>query len=332
MSTRTSRVATLVAFIGSIVLIAGASWLFFNRQYIQDWIVVQGYAPSAEITLINQRTQLTDKGRFVFYATRPTIEGKDAFNKACPRQETGSPILGCYTTSDRIFIYNLTNKQLDGMEEVTAVHEMLHAIWARTSDADREKLTTELKSAYDTLNDPALKKRMEYYERTEPGEFVNELHSILGTEVASLGRTLESYYSQFFNRATVLALHTQYQSLYNSLYSRADSLFASMQTLSDSIQTRSKTYDATVAQVSADIGSFNARAKSGGFSSQAQFNAERSALIRRTQALEAERQSLNADIVTYNGYYTEYQTIAKQIDGLNDTIDSFKEIEQSPSV
>lgn len=331
-NTKTNRVGAIVAFIISGLFIAAATWLFLNRQYAMDQFSVWTYEPSSAVASIGDRVELTDKGRFIFYATKPELESQEAFNKECPRQETGSPILGCYTTNDRIYVYNLTNEQLEGMEEVTAAHEMLHAVWYRTSASDRAKLTAQLQSAYEKLDDADLKTRMDYYQRTEPGEFANELHSILGSEVGQLGEPLESYYAQFFNRAAVLKLHDQYSSVYTALYERADTLYADMQALATSIETQSDAYDAAATQLTADISSFNSRAQSGAFTSQAQFNNERNALIRRTKALEAQRTEINSNIATYNEYYSEYQDIAKQIEVLNSSIDSFKQIDEAPSV
>lgn len=331
-NTKTSRTGAVIAFLVSALFVAAAIWLFFNRQYAMDQVSVWAYQPSSAVASMTEKVEFTDKGKFIFYATKPELESQDAFNKVCPRQETGSPILGCYTTDDRIYVYNLTNEQLQGMEEVTAAHEMLHAVWYRMSAGEKEKLTAELQAAYEKLDDSELKTRMEYYQRTEPGEFANELHSILGSEKASLGEPLESYYGQFFNRAAVLKLHNQYSSVYKALYDRADTLYATMQTLATTIETKSTAYDAAVKQLSADISSFNARAQNGSFTSQSQFNSERNALIRRTNALDAQRSAINDDIATYNGYYNEYQDISKQIEGLNNSIDSFNQIEEAPSV
>lgn len=331
-STKTSRTGSIIAFSLSAVFVALAGWVFLNRQFVLDQASIWSYTPSADVEAIENRVGFTDKGKFVFYATQPAVEKQSDFNKECPRQETASPILGCYTNNDRIYIYDLTNQQLDGMEEVTAAHEMLHAAWYRTNSAEREKLTAELRDAYAKIDNSELKDRMNYYERTEPGEFVNELHSILGTEVSSLGEPLESYYSQFFNRASVLKLHQQYSGVYTQLYTRADELYAKMQSLSTTIQSRSSAYDTAVAQLSADINSFNDRANNGSFRSQSQFNAERNELVRRTNTLDTERSAINTDIDTYNTYYNEYQTISRQIEVLNDSVDSFKQIDQAPSV
>ena len=329
---KTSRIGSIIAFSLSAIFIALAGWLFLNRQAALDQVAVWAYTPTANIQTIEERVDFTQKGNFILYATHPSVESPDGFNNKCPRQETASPILGCYTADDRVYIYDITNEQLDGMEEVTAVHEMLHAVWARTSEADRKELEVNLKAAYEKRGDDELKERMAYYERTEPGELVNELHSILGTEVESLGEPLESYYGELFNRESVLKLHQKYNAVYKQLYERSDVLYREMQVLGKEIQSRSSQYDADVRQLSADINSFNARANNGTFQSQAQFNAERNELIRRSNALDAERDAINGMINTYNEYYEEYQAISKQIEVLNDSVDSFKQIEQAPSV
>ncbi len=331
-NTRTNRTGSIVAFILSGLLLAIASALFLNRQAVLDRLTVWSFEPSSAVASIEKNVNFTDKGKFIFYATKPSLEKQDDFNKKCPRQEAGNPILGCYTATDQIYIYDLTNEQLAGMEEVTAAHEMLHAAWFRTSKEDQEKLKIELEAAYEKLNDDELTKRMAYYQRTEPGEYINELHSILGTEIASLGEPLESYYAQFFDRATVLKLHGQYNDLYKTLYTRADDLYAKLESLSSSIQTRMKEYEAAVNQYSADVDSFNNRADNGGFTTMNQFYNERASLIARSNTLESARQSINTDINTYNAYYAEYEDIAKQIEILNKSIDSFNQIDEAPSV
>lgn len=331
-NTRTSRVGSIIAFTLSGLFIVLAGWIFLNRQFALDQLAVWSYEPTAAVTTINERVQFTDKGTFIFYATKPLVAAQADFNEKCPRQEAGSPILGCYTNEDRIYIYDLTNEQLNGIEEVTAAHEMLHAVWYRTSNEEREKLSGELRKAYEKLDNKELDQRMQYYERTEPGELANELHSILGTEVASLGEPLESYYAQFFDRAAVLKLHGQYNDLYTSLNERADTLYASMESLGASIQSQSTAYDTAVNQYGADVSAFNARANGGGFATQSQFIQERAQLVARSDALDTQRQQINNDIATYNNYYNEYQKIADQIEVLNSSLDSFKQLEQAPSV
>ncbi len=331
-STKTNRTGAIVSFILSGLFIVTAWWVFTNRQHLLDQMTIWSYEPSSSVSTISDRVAFTDKGKFAFYATRPEVSSQASFNTQCPRQEVGSPILGCYTGEDRIYIYDITNEELDGMEEVTAAHEMLHAVWVRTSEGDKKSLEKQLREAYSSIDDAELKERMDYYERTEPGEFINELHSILGTEITELSNELDAYYAQYFDRDKVLALHQQYDSHYKALYARANELYPIMEALSASIETRSNAYDATAASLSADITAFNARAESGDFSSMSQFYSQRAVLVSRSNALEAERVAINNDIAKYDEYYKEYQEISSQIEVLNDSMDSYNKIDAGPSV
>lgn len=330
---KTSRVRSFIAFVLSVLVIGAAIWLFTNRQYAIDQVTVWGYQPTASIEALDEKVQFTDKGLFTFYATKPVVADSQEFNSKCPRQEAGSPILGCYTPDDRIYVFDVTNAQLEGMKEVTAAHEMLHAVWMRTSESEKARLSTLLEAAYEQQANSELRERMEYYKRNEPSAITNELHSILGTEVANLGTELESYYSQFFtNRQLVLDLHSNYDTVYKDLNSRAQTLSQQMEQLSSSIQSKSSQYETDVRQLSSDISAFNRRANSGDFDTITQFNRERAALVSRSTQLESERATINNDISSYDTLYKEYQTISSQIETLNNSVDSFKTLDETPTL
>lgn len=333
LTSKTNKVWTGVAFALAILTVGFAIWLFLNRQLALDQVTVWSYEPSASIQTIDEKVQFTNKGKFIFYATKPAVTSSQEFNSECPRQEQGNPILGCYTSEDRIYVFDVTDQELDGIKEVTAAHEMLHAAWTRMGDSEKERVGVLLQAAYEKNADTELRNRMEYYQRTEPDNITNELHSILGTEINNLGSELDTYYAQFFqDRQVILALHAQYNAVYTELTNRADELYAAMDTLSKSIQTQTTSYEVAAAQLSADISAFNSRANNGGFTSVSQFNSARAALLVRSNQLESERQAINDDIASYNGMYEEYQTIASQIEKLNNSIDSFKTLEETPTV
>ncbi len=330
------RLSLKRTFIGggvSIIILAAAGLLLVNQQYVKDQIIVWSYKPTSQIKSIESRIDLTDKGQFNFYATQPETDGSDKFNTDCPRQEIGNPILGCYA-GGRIYVYDVTNAQLDGIEEVTAAHEMLHAVWERTSSTDQDRIGKLLQAEYAKLSDNKdLSDRMSYYQRTEPGQFVNELHSILGSEIGTLSPELETYYKQFFNdRQKIFDLHTKYNAVFQNLKAESNSLYADLTTLGASIESRTSQYTADSKQLSANIEAFNAKANNGDFSSISQFSSQRAALLARTNALDAERASISADIDTYNAKYARYQTVSTQIEALNKSIDSKKDLQPAPSV
>jgi hypothetical protein len=334
MSTsKTSRTWSIIAFCLSVSVIALAGWLFLNRQLALDQLSVWSYEPSSSIKALDEKVQFTNKGLFTFYATKPIVADASEFNGKCPRQEAGSPILGCYTTEDRIYVFNVNNEKLEGMKEVTAAHEMLHAVWERMSTDEQKRIGTLLTAAYEKNANEALRERMAYYRRNEPDALTNELHSILGTEVSNLGSELEDYYAKYFkDRQAILAMHAKYDAVYTSLNNQAEQLYADMQSLSKSIEERSENYSNDVNQLSASITSFNQRANSGSFNSAAEFNSERAALVRRSNQLEADRTAINNDITKYEGMYSQYQALASQIEVLNDSVDSFKSLDETPQV
>jgi len=325
---------TITGAVISIVILVAAGLLYMNRQYAIDQVVVWGYTPTASIKTIEDRIDLTGKGQFYFYATQPEVANADQFNKDCPRQEVGNPILGCYSAG-RIYIYDIDNAQLDGIEEVTSAHEMLHSAWDRMSPEDQEKIGTLLKTEYlkRSQNDTDFVERIQYYQRTEPGEFLNELHSILGTENSTLDPELETYYKKYFNdRQKIVALHQKYDSVFKNVKKQSETLYNELTALGKTIDTRTNKYNDDVKELSVDIEAFNTRANNGGFASINQFNNERAALVARSNQLDADRAAISTDIDTYNTKYTEYETLSSQIEVLNKSIDSFNQLQPTPSV
>jgi hypothetical protein len=317
----------------SVLLLCAAAFLLLNQQFVKDQISVWAYTPDTAVQSVEKRIDFTPKGQFYFYATQPAVEDADAFNAHCERQEVGNPILGCYN-SGRIYVYNVTNAELDGIEEVTAAHETLHAAWERMGAEEQKRIGALLDDAYQKLQgDTDLTARMQYYQRTEPGQFENELHSILGTEQASLSPALEEYYKHYFNdRQKIVGLHEKYNSVFVGLRAQADGLYKTLTSLRESIDTRTAQYNADISQLSKDIEAFNTRANGGDFTSLSKFNAERARLVARSNQIEADRTSIGTDIDTYNAKYAQYQQVSSQIETLNKSIDSIKDLQPAPSV
>ncbi len=313
--------------LGSILIVAVAAllayWLVGHRQQVLDQVFLWNYHPTADVAAIAQRTTMTDPARTIFYASHPELDDATAFNKACGKSEQGSAVLGCYTGL-KIYIYNVTDTQLDGIHEVTAAHEMLHAVYARMSASEKQSVDALLENEYTTLSkDPAFADRMALYARTEPGERDNELHSIIGTEVASISPELEKHYAQYFSdRQAVVKLHDAYASVFTKLQNEAAQLSAQMEQLQADIKSRSDDYEIASTQLNTDITTFNQRASSGQFDSSAQFSTERSALVTRVRQLAAERSAINNLIVEYNDLVKQSNAIATQTEQLNQSINS----------
>lgn len=295
-----------------------------NRQHIADSISFWQYQPSAAVQQISNKANLSDAGTFAFYASQPVITTGDDFNKECNKQEQHTAILGCYV-NNRIYLYDVTDTRLDGIKEVTAAHEMLHAIYQRLSAAEKDSVNKLLEAEYEKLkNDPAYTERMAYYERAEPGQRDNELHSIVGTEIASLDPALEAHYKKYFNdRSKVVSLYKAYNKAFTELEDKRKQLSAQLDALNTRIETMANDYDSSIRQLSADIALFNKKADTtGAFTSQAQFNSERQSLVNRSNALSAQRDQINTLIRQFNTLKDEYNETVTQSNDLYKSIDS----------
>lgn len=323
MSATNRKTVTFTVSLGvTLALLLVAGWVFTHRQYIVDQLAVWNFTPSASVSALSSDLELTSDGNFYLMASRPIIQQADDFNRSCPQQEVNNPILGCYS-EQRIYIYDVQNEKLNGIQQVTAAHEMLHAVWERMDAGEQKKVTALLDSVYQSLPDQDLKNRMDYYQRTEPGEFYNELHSIIGTEISSISPDLEAYYRNYFNdRQAIVAFHSNYSSVFQGLEDESNRLYQRLTELDTQITAERNQYDQSLTSLSSDISSFNARANSGSFSSNAAFYSERSALVARSNQLEVQRSTLNTLIEEYNQTYQQYKAIASQIQQLSTSIDS----------
>jgi len=323
---RSSKKSTIF----SIVLLVVAAIAILNRQYIYDQIQVYAYTPSAEVQSIVNKSALSDTGKFYLYASNVSVDSASEFNTNCQRQETGNAILGCYSNRN-IYIYDVSNSTLDGIKEVTAVHEMLHAAWDRLSQSDKDRISIMLESAYDSNRNKDLVERMDYYSRNEAGQRSNELHSIVGTEMTNIGGDLEKYYSKYFtDRTQVVKLFKKYNSVFEQLSKQSDTLYKDLIDLSSKVSLQSKLYEQNVKTLSADIKQFNTDADSGNFTSIYQFNVRRNELVARSSQIEADRASINNMIDEYQVKYTQYQNLSFQNQTLNNSIDSH--VEPAPSL
>jgi len=303
--------------------VASAYLLVINRQAVLDQLSVWQYQPSGEIVAFAERTGMNSTGEFYFYTTHPSLLEATEFNKECDRKEESAAILGCYN-GQYIYIYNVPNKDVDGIREVTAAHEMLHAAYDRMNDDEKQKINALLEAEYVKLqSNKEFAERMAFYARTEPGERDNELHSVIGTEVADIDSTLEDHYKRYFSdRNKVVELHQKYASVFSGLQTQADTLSAQLTQLGDEIEAESIAYNKAITAFNQDVSSFERRAKNNEFSSQAELDQERNALLARADQLDASRESVNAKVTRYNALRDQLMTIASQSEALNRSIDS----------
>ncbi|MCC3411237.1 MAG: hypothetical protein JGK24_03310 [Microcoleus sp. PH2017_29_MFU_D_A] len=223
-----------------IVLVVAISRIVLNSQ-LDEWIGVA--PPSAAIERLATATTMTREAQQIFYRQTPTIEPKQTFFKICQTKEKVKDtliIFGCYFTngkSGKIAIQSVTDDRFQGVMEVTAAHEMLHAAYTRLSPSDRDKLTPQLKQAALQIKNDRLSSILKQYQQKDIALYVNELHSYLGTELGYLGDVeLEQYYQRYFrDRQQVVKLADLSQEIVRKLDEKSQQLKPEIETLEASL-------------------------------------------------------------------------------------------------
>lgn len=205
----------LVGLVVWLALLGGLAWGVLNHQILIDRWHIQNFTPSERVAELAATTTMNDYGRNLFYASQPELAGKDTFSRFCRGGGTGEAtiVLGCYALQ-RIYIFDVTDARLDGVEEVTAAHEMLHAAYERMSSYEKRQLDNLLEPQTKQLHDQRIIDLINLYKREEPDQLYNEIHSILGTESRELSPELEVYYQKYFtDRKKVVAFSEQYEAV-----------------------------------------------------------------------------------------------------------------------
>lgn len=169
---------------------------------------------------------LTKIGTILFYQSSPDIVNKQTLQQACAKSTDEGQLLGCF--NGKILILRLDQPEITPEMNVTAAHELMHAVWAHLPDKERKDLGTEIAAEAKRINDPELTKHLEGY---DPSERTEELHSVLGTEYPNLSAKLEAHYRQYFSREAALASHAKYKGLLDALKREIDQLRAQIDEL-----------------------------------------------------------------------------------------------------
>src|SRR5690606_25698564 len=118
----------------------------------------------------------------LFYVHNPELLNKVDFQGKCLHTEE-TIVLGCYITNSKIYVFDVSDERLHGVEEVTAAHEMLHAAYDRLNAKEKTRIDGMLSEVFNQSTDERLKATVESYRKRDPSVVPNELHSIIGTEI-----------------------------------------------------------------------------------------------------------------------------------------------------
>ncbi len=219
-----------------------------NRPALEDWLDLVPQAPSAAIERLAQGTTMTPKAQRLFYRQMPSIESRSTFPNHCEVPEQ-TIVLGCYIQkrwgdrilSGKIIIQQIEDAQFEGIMEVTAAHEMLHAAYDQLKPGTKKALIKQLEKAAKQVQNQRLQRVLSDYEARDRDLYHSELHSHLGTELADLGSPfLETHYQQYFSdRQQVIVLAQKSQQTLAALDAQAKTLMAEIDQLElDLDQTR----------------------------------------------------------------------------------------------
>jgi hypothetical protein len=208
----------------TIALLATPIAVFTQRQDISDWWRLRDYDPPARVAELASSTAMTDYGKKLFYVHKPELDDRATFSQHCVGDEQ-TIVLGCYFTHRSIFIFDVEDERLAGIEEVTAAHEMLHAAYDRLDAAERQRVDGLTSRALGELTDKRIRTVVEAYRVRDPSVVPNELHSILATEVRKLPAELEDYYSQYFaDRGRVVDFSEKYEAVFTAQQKKIEDL------------------------------------------------------------------------------------------------------------
>ena len=313
-----------------LALIGAAAFLAINYRdnimtFASDTIANLTYTPPAEVAALADKLNLTDEGRKIFYASRPQIETQDEFNKNCESHDAEVSTLGCYS-GGKIHIYNITDPELNGIQELTAAHELMHAVWARAGDENRAKLSDEISKVFnETDRHSDLVSELESYAEDET---TDELHSRLATELADLPDSLETHYAQYFkDQDAVVAFYDSYQGPFKKLDAEFEALASEIEALKSEIDSLQTSYESGAEEYSKEVEEFNRCAETVNCFTESEFNSRRAELVEKQDMLEETYEKLSSAIDEYNSKIDHYNSNILRRRTLDAKVNSNKEIE-----
>lgn len=293
--------------------------MVLNRQWLYDFYRGQTYQPSSEMLKIRESLDLTERGEFLFNAAQPELKASEEFNAHCRAGDTEIAILGCYAEGN-IYVYNITEAELNGVRELTTAHELLHVVFTRMTDEEKAALRPALEQVYQD-NKVILEEDLNTY---AAGEQFEELYVRAGTEVAALPEVLEKHYAEVFgDQDRVVAFYDSYNGVFRALKAELDELSAEMEVLNVEIEQKTNEYKSRSEQLNASVVSFNScAAVAGCFATEEDFYNQRAVLVAEQEALEGLYGELNRLIDAYNVKVEAYNADVLRSEKLNTMINS----------
>lgn len=292
----------LISLVILVALVAVGLFAWQNKWAIHDRWVSRSYVASVDSTEVLNNLSLTDQGELVYKASLTEVDDKSKFRSRCPVEEyEQASVLGCYSAR-RIYVLKVDEPRLNGVEEVTAAHELLHAKFERMSGSQKDELTTLLTKLKLEVEDSETNNLIESYKSKlgDSEELYNEMFAVYGTQLENVGKELEEIYAEYFrDRKAIVAKYKSYSSEFTI------------------IQSKLNEYDSRLAELREQKDDLEAEAQD----LNDQLNQEKTELDNLSSGDSAEQYQVAAE--SYNNKVREYNSIVEQI---RDIIDEYNSI------
>lgn len=298
------------SYIVLLVLLAGLAFAWLNKQAIYDWSRLRNYSPPDEIVQLAFDTTMSNHARNIFYVHHPQLNNREEFSHNCSGFGEETIVLGCYVSNTGIYLFDVQEERLAGVEQVTAAHEMLHAAYDRLTDAERAKVDAMTQKAFESVTDERIKRSIENYRKRDASVVPNELHSILATEVRNLPPELENYYKKYFtDRLAVVGFSEKYEAVLTARRNKAAALELQISARKRDIESLEQSLTAERDALRSDRQKVNSQE-------------EAAAYNRRVNAYNERVQTLNSSIDQYNALVEDYKEVALDTKELYQALDS----------
>ncbi|MBX4190587.1 hypothetical protein KW794_00705 [Candidatus Saccharibacteria bacterium] len=305
-----------------LLLLAFPFVIYFNAQALTDWWQLRGYSPPAVVSSLTAQDSMTPYAQHVFFVNQPEIESNAVqFRDNCGETEK-TIILGCYHSNQAgIFIYDINDPRLAGIQQVTSAHEMLHAAYDRLSSRDRDNVDNMLNSFLaNGLKDQRVIDTINSYRQTEPKDVINEMHSIFGTEVANLPAPLEQYYKKyFFDRSVMTKYAATYEGEFKNREDQIKTYDEQLSSLKSEIDSLEQSLRSELTQINSDRARLDSLRASGRIG---EYNAGVGTFNVEVNTYNANIIKLRTKITAYNDLIDKHNTIAAELASLNKAIDT----------
>lgn len=291
-------------------------------QRVLDIIAGSSYEPTAEMAELIENINLTDDATRILRATHPSLQDVEDFNEHCPNNDEEMSTLGCYSPSEsRIYIFNITNSELDGIKESVLSHELLHAVYQRLNGLERSSLNSDLQDFYDSHRELF----GNYLTKYSESMFYTELHSIVGQRFSfsELPKSLGDHYAKYFkDQDKIASYYKKYRAIFDELTDNINRLSDEVNQKRSEVEEKREAYKEHLEYYENMRELHDKRSSSNYYKNYNDYYTAYMNVREIYNEVEEERQALNSDIDALNDRINELNKYIERSNKLNNIVNS----------